>query len=123
MGSLKAFFDELRYVRVHTAGAEHHRDREYRNGTFLHCTFQEMKVMQEFCSMKLERHKLVQDGLLEHIYETYQPRDLTDVTLLVKALETKVEAHGTAIGQHQGEINRLNGRNGVGWDTVGGGAP
>ena len=98
MRSLKAFFDELWQVRVHAAGAEHHRDRAYRNGTFLHCTFQEMRVMQEFRSMEFERHKSVQDGLLEHIYETYQPRDLTDVTPCPKALETKVEAQGITIG-------------------------
>ena len=68
--------------------------------------------MQEFHSAELDHHKAVQDGLLEHIYKTYQPRDSTDVTPRVKAPETKVEAHGTTIGQHRGEINHLNGRNG-----------
>ena len=114
MGGLKAFFDELWQVRVHAAGVEYHRDRSYRNGTFLHCTFQEMRVMQEFRSMELERHQSVQDGLLEHIYETYQPRDFTDVTPRLKALETKVEAQGITIGQQRGELNRLRCQPGAG---------
>ena len=123
MGSLKAFFDELRQVRVHAAGAERYRNRAYRNGTFLHCTLQELRVMREFCSMELERHKSVQDGLLEHIYETYQPRDSTDVTPRVKAIETKVEAHGITIGQQRGEINHLDGQNVGGGGAGRGGVP
>ena len=79
--------------------------------------------MQEFRSMELERHKSVQGGLLEHIYETYQPRDSTDVTPRLKALETKVEAQGITIGQQQGEINRLNGRPGAGRGAGRGGVP
>ena len=115
MGSLKGFFDELRQVRVHAAGAEHHTDRAHRNGTFLHCTFQEMRIMEEFRALEFERHKSVQDGLLEHIYETYQPRDSTDVTPRLKALETKVEAHGVAIGQQRSELSRARAQPGAGW--------
>ena len=45
--------------------------------------------------------------MLERIYETYQPRDSTDVTPCVKALETKIKAQASTIGQHRGGINRL----------------
>ena len=44
--------------------------------------------MEEFRALEFERHKSVQDGLLEHIYETYQPRDSTDVTPRLKALKS-----------------------------------
>ena len=97
MEILKAFFGELRKVCLHATGAEHHSDRAHGNGTFLRCTLQDLRVMKEFRSADLERYKVVQDGLLEHMYETYRPRDSTDVTPRVKALETKVEAHGTRI--------------------------
>ena len=105
MGSLKAFFNELRQVRVHAAGAEHHRDRAYLNVFFLHCTFQEMRVMQELRSIELERHKSIQYRLLKHLYETHQPHDSMDVTPRLNALEIKVKAQGITIGQQRGEIN------------------
>ena len=79
--------------------------------------------MQEFRLMEFERHKSVQDGLLEHIYDTYQPRDSTDVTPRLKALETKVEAQGITIGQQRGELNRLSGRPGAGRGAGRGGVP
>ena len=67
--------------------------------------------MQEFCSTELERHKSVQDGLLEHIYGKYQPRDSTDVTPRLKALKTKVQAQGITIVQQR--WGRGPGRGGV----------
>ena len=44
---------------------------------------------------------------MEHIYETYQPRDASDVTSRVKALDTKLEDTVKTLGQHRGELNRL----------------
>ena len=123
MGSLKVFFRELRHVRVHAAGAELHSDRAHCNGTFLHCTLQELRVMGDFCLSDLKRHKSVQDSLLEYVYETYQPRDSIDVTPRVKALKTKVEAHITTIGQQWGKINCLNGSGGSACGADGNGTP
>ena len=107
MGSLKAFFLELRKVRVPVTGAEYHADIARKHGILLHCTLQELRVMEEFRAADFVRHQSVQDGMLEHIYETYQPRDSTDVTPRAKALETKIKAQALTIGQHRGGINRL----------------
>ena len=38
MGSLRGFFDELRKVRVHASGAEHHGDFANKHGIYLHST-------------------------------------------------------------------------------------
>ena len=114
MGGLKSFFDELRKVRVHASGAEFHTNIARKHGMFLHCTLQALRIMQEFREADFERHKSVQDGMLEHIYETYQPRDSSDVTPRVRALETKVDAQAVTIGQQRGDINRLKGGRGSG---------
>ena len=107
MGSLRGFFLELRKVRVQATGAEHHTDYGNKHGILLHSTLQELRIMEEFRAADFVRHRMVQDGMIEHIYETYQLRDSTDVTPRVKALETKLEDQAKTIGQHQGELNRL----------------
>ena len=82
-----------------------------------------MRIMEEFRALEFDRHKSVQDGLLEHIYETYQPRDSTDITPRLKALETKVEAQGVAIGQQRSELSRARAQPGAGRGAGRGGAP
>ena len=107
MGSLRGFFVKLRSVRVHASGAKYHEDFGKKHGIYLHSTLQELRIMDEFRAADFVRHRSVQDGMVEHIFETYQPRDGSDVTFRVKALKTKVEETMKTTGQHRGELNRL----------------
>ena len=98
MGSLRGFFLELRKVRVQATSAEHHGDYGNKHGILLHNTLQELQIMDEFRAADFIRYRTVQDGMIKHIYETYQPRDSTDVTPRVKVLETKLEDQAKTIG-------------------------
>lgn len=109
MWDLKIVFDELRKVRVRAVSAINHSDRAQRNGTFLHCTLHALWVMDEFRQAEIERHPAIQNGLLQFVFETYQPRDSTDLSPCVTALETLTASHTSSIGQHRADINRLNG--------------
>ena len=63
--------------------------------------------MYEFREVDFVRHRSVQDGMIEHIFETYQPRDGADVTSRVRALETKAEESSKLLGQQRADLNRL----------------
>ena len=107
MGSVRGFFIELRAVRVHASGAEYQEDFAKKHGRYLHSSLQELRIMQEFRAADFVRHRSVQNGMMEHIFETYQPRDGADVTSRVKILETKAEEATKTLGQHRADINRL----------------
>ena len=68
MGSLRGFFVELRSVRVHASGAEYHDDFAKKHGIYLHSSLQELCIMDEFRAADFVRHRLVQDGMVEHIF-------------------------------------------------------
>ena len=107
MGSVRGFFLELRGVRVHASGAEYQDDFAKKHGRYLHSSLQELRVMHEFRSADFVRHRSVQNGMMEHIFETYQPRDGADVTSRVKTLKTKADEASKVLGQHRVDLNRL----------------
>ena len=79
------FFKECRVVRVHALGVHCLSAPLKQNAVFLHGTFQELRVMKEFQNLGFGEHKLVKDGLLDHIYKSYVSQDsIADASIELK---------------------------------------
>ena len=104
--SRRIFFEECRVARVHVSGAHYFLTPLKQNATFLRGTFQELRVMKEFQTSGFGGHKLVKDGLLDHIYKSYVSRDsVLDVSTDLKTAGDVDAAAKKTIGQLRLEFN------------------
>ena len=104
--ALRIFFEECRVARVHVLGAHYFATPLKQNATFLHGTFQELRVMREFQTAGFGGHKLVKDGLLDHIYESYVSRDpVADTSDALKTAGAEATAVKKAITHLRTEFN------------------
>jgi hypothetical protein len=83
--ALWIFFEECRGAQVRASGAHYFTTPLKQNAVFLHGAFQELRAMKEFQTSGSGGHKLVKDGLLDHIYESYVSQDsIADVSTDLK---------------------------------------
>ena len=104
--ALRIFFEECRVARVHASGAHYFATPLKQNAAFLHGTFQELWAMREFQTAGFGGHKLVKDGLLDHIYESYVSRDsVADASDALKTAAAEATAAKKAIAHLRTEFN------------------
>lgn len=104
--ALRIFFEECRVARVHASGAHYFATPLKQNAAFLHGTLQELRVMKEFQTAGFGGHKLVKDGLLDHIYESYVCRDsVADASEALKTAGVDATAAKKAIAHLRTEFN------------------
>ena len=109
--ALWIFFEECRVARVHASGAHYFATPLKQNAAFLHGTLQELRVMKEFQTAGFGGHKLVKDGLLDHIYESYVSRDsVADASTELRTAGVEAAAAKRAVGQLRTEFNAFKAR-------------
>ena len=100
LGSLRTLFEELKEVRVKAASAQLCATVVEQNALFLHCTLQELRIMRAFREDDWHDYPAVRGGLVQNLYETYQPRTGTDLTARVSSMENRQ-------GQLRADLNAL----------------
>ena len=100
LDSLRTLFEELKEVRVKAASAHLCPTVLEQNALFLHCTFQELRIMRAFCEDDWYDYPAVRSGLVQHLYDTYQPRTGADLTSRVSSMENRQ-------GQLRADLNTL----------------
>lgn len=120
--SLKAFFDELRTVRVKASSAHNQSDNTKRNGLYLWATLQELAMINEFKKTGFQRHEKIYHRIVMHILDTYASKSAvkvmvgseTSVKASINGLETRMTvvekrstSNGTSIGNLSRDVKRL----------------
>ena len=100
LDSLRTLFEELKDVRVKAASAHLCATVLEQNALFLHCTFQELRIMRAFREDDWYDYPAVRSGLVQHLYDTYQPRTGVDLTSRVSSMENRQ-------GQLRSDLNNL----------------
>ena len=117
--SLKAFFKELRAVRRSASSAQNAKTVQDMNAMFLHGTLQELRIMRLFKEHDWKNHPAIQQGLVEHIHQTYLSRSVWAGTAAGKgggvearlvSLEEKHATAGKTAGQLRRDITALQAR-------------
>ena len=117
--SLKAFFKELRAVRRSASSAQNAKTVQDMNAMFLHGTLQELRIMRLFKEHDWKNHPAIQQGLVEHIRQTYLSRSAWAGTAAGKgggvearlvSLEEKHATAGKTAGQLRRDITALQAR-------------
>lgn len=118
--SLKAFFDELRTVRVKAVSA-HLLPKDQRNGAFLWATMQELAKINEFRHQGFQEHSRVYHRIVMHLLDTYATRESVKVLTAESSVKASInginsrlekidKSHtnmNTAIGNVQRDIKAL----------------
>ncbi len=99
--SLKAFFDELRTVRVKAVSA-HHLPTDQRNGAFLWATMQELAKINEFRHQGFQEHMRIYHRIVMHLLDTYATKE----SVKTLTAETSVKASLNGINTRLGEIDK-----------------
>ena len=119
INSLKAFFKELRAVRRSASSAQNAKTVQDRNALFLHATLQELRVMRLFKEQDWKNHPAIQQGLVEHIHQTYLSRSAWagtsggkggGVETRLNLVESKLETQAKTVGQQRKDITALQAR-------------
>lgn len=120
--SLKAFFDELRTVRVKASSAHNQTDNNKRNGLYLWATLQELALINEFKKTGFQRHEKIYHRIVMHILDTYASKTAvktmvgseTSVKASINGLESRMtvvenrcNSNGTSIGNLGRDVKKL----------------
>ena len=101
--SLKAFFDELRTVRVKAVSA-HRLPAEQRNGVYLWATMQELAKIEEFRHHGFQEHSRIYHRIVMHLLDTYATKE----SVKTLTAETSVKASLNGITDRLAEIEKKN---------------
>ena len=85
--AVRILFKELSVAQVGAAGAQYHKTPAQQNACFLHHTLQELRVLKDFKDGDFGSNKAINEGLLDHMFESYVTRDTVRIPPLILSLQ------------------------------------
>ena len=110
-GSVKAFFDETRKVRVRASSA-HLKPASQRTGLYLYATVQELATIDDFRKVGFQRHEKIYHRVVMYLLDTYASKDaikaITDAfAKRLTEVETQQRSTSSAVGNIQLDLKKF----------------
>ena len=106
MKALRVLFNELHRVRSGAPSAHMITDARKQTSVYMYHTLQEVRILEEFKTDEFRNHPKILANLLEHLVETYQPRDDSGLTQ-VGALKRLVQDLISKVNEQARDITQL----------------
>ena len=104
--ALRVLFNELHLVGMGARLAHMIKDTRKQTAVYLYHTLQKVRILEEFKDDEFRNHPKILANLLEHLVETYQPRDDSGLTQM-GALERSVQNLTSKVNEQARDITQL----------------